>query len=106
MKLSKTTTILLIILAVVAVISGVVIFNATSTVPSDDFVLTADEGASNVDEALFMNLASQIDSIKFDETFFADPRFQSLVDIRVVVVPEPVGRKDPFANLPGIVSGN
>ncbi|HYE23484.1 MAG TPA: hypothetical protein VEA92_03535 [Candidatus Paceibacterota bacterium] len=103
MKLTKTTTILLLILGAVAVVSGVVIYNATSSVPSDEEILTEEVGMSNVDEALFMNLASQIDAIRFDEAFFSDPRFLTLVDIRVVVVPEQVGRKDPFANLSGIV---
>lgn len=102
MKLSKTTSILLIILAVVAVVCGIVIFNATSSVPSDFDILTEGQSTS-VDEALFMNLASQIDAISFNDSLLKDPRFLSLVDIRVVVVPETVGRKDPFANLSGIV---
>ena len=103
MKLTKTTTILLVILAVVAVISGVVIYTSTAPSPMDDAIVTEGDGVANVDEALFMNLASQINDIRFDGAFLNDPRFLSLVDIRVMIVPETVGRKDPFANLSGIV---
>lgn len=102
-QLSKTTVILLAALAVVAVISGIVIFNAMSDVPSDADILTEAGVDTNVDEVLFMSLASQISSISFKDDFLRDPRFLTLVDIRVVVVPEPAGRKDPFANLSGIV---
>jgi len=103
MKLSKTTYILLIVLAVVAIIGAVVIFNALSGTPTDDEIITEGQETASVDEMLFLNLASQIESISFDAKLFTDPRFMSLVDIRTAIVPEQVGRKDPFANLSGIV---
>lgn len=103
MKFSKTTTILLVALAVVALIAAFVIFNALSGVPSDEDILTEAGLDTNVDETLFMNLASQIDSISFKDEFIRDPRFLMLVDIRTLVVDEPAGRKDPFANISGIV---
>ena len=103
MKFSKTTTYLLIALAVVALISGVVIFNAMSSTPSDQEIVTEGDMTASVDEVLFITLASQIETISFDESFFSDPRFMSLVDIRTPIVPEDVGRRDPFANISGIV---
>ena len=103
MKFSKTTTYLLIALAVVAVISAIVIFNALSSTPSDIDIITEGEASTSVDEVIFITLASQIETISFDDTFFSDPRFMSLVDIRTPIVPEAVGRRDPFANISGIV---
>lgn len=61
-------------------------------------VATAPASQAELD---FVNLAGQIDSISFDQTIFSDPRFMRLVDIHTVVVPEPTGRRDPFATLPG-----
>lgn len=104
MKLSKTTTILLIVLAVVVIIGAIVIYNATGNVPTDEEIISESSGSStSPDEVLFISLASQIESITFDEEFLNDPKFLSLVDIGELVVPEPTGRKDPFANLSGIV---
>jgi len=103
MKFSKTTTILLIALAVVAVIAAIVIYNALASTPSDEDILTEAGLDTNVDETLFIGLASQISSISFKDDFLRDPRFLTLVDIRVLVVDEPAGRKDPFANISGIV---
>jgi len=102
MKLSKTTTILLIILGVVAIIAAIVIMNALADTPSDVDIVTEGDMTASVDEVVFINLASQIESIRFDASLFSDPRFMSLVDIRTEIIPEPVGRRDPFANVSGI----
>jgi len=103
MKFSKPTTNLPMALPVVAIIAAIVIFNALADVPSDEAILTEAGLDTNVDETLFIGLASQISSISFKDDFLRDPRFLTLVDIRVLVVDEPAGRKDPFANISGIV---
>lgn len=95
MKLNRTTTILLIALVASLGIMGIVLFNANKT---DDAVLTETEAAGDA-EIVFINLASQIDAIRFDTAFFDDPLFASLVDIRMPVIPEEQGRRDPFAAL-------
>ena len=48
-------------------------------------------------EISFITLVGKIDPIRFDTTILSDPRFLRLQDIRTVIVPEPAGRKDPFA---------
>lgn len=100
MKLSKTTTILLIALFATIGIAVLVLVNASKT-PSDEEIISEGETVSNA-EVVFLNLASQIDSISFDESLFSDPRFMALKDIRVAVIPEEVGRRDPFAALIGL----
>ena len=57
--------------------------------------------AATAAELDFVNLAGQIDSISFDQSIFSNPQFAALRDIRTVVVPEPSGRRDPFATIPG-----
>lgn len=61
----------------------------------------APTGPASDAELDFVNLAGQLDSITFDTSIFSDPRFTRLTDIRVTVVPETAGRRDPFAPLPG-----
>ncbi len=93
MKLSKNTTILIVALVVTIGVAGIVLFNATRTDPA---VITETEGSSE-SEMVFINLASQIDAIHFSTDLLNDPRFLILEDIRVAVIPENAGRKDPFA---------
>lgn len=93
MKLSRTTTILIIALIVTVGVAGIVLFNATR---DDSSTVTEVENATD-SETVFINLASQIDAIHFNTALLSDPKFMSLVDIRVAVIPELAGRKDPFA---------
>lgn len=102
MKLSKTTTTLLIALGVTILVAAFFIFQATSST-EDDGIITEGEVSTEA-EAIFINLASQINSISFDTSLFNDPRFASLVDIRVAIIPEAAGRKDPFALINGVVA--
>lgn len=65
-------------------------------------------GASvNTAQVRFQTLLNQLTPITFDTSIFSDPRFNSLVDITTPVTPEPAGRPDPFAPVPGLSeSGN
>ena len=44
-------------------------------------------------------LTSELANVSFDTSLFSDPRFASLKDISIPVMPEPTGRTDPFAPL-------
>ena len=100
MKLSKTTTILIIALLATVAIAGLVLMNATKT-PTDEEIISEGEPVSDA-EIQFLNLASQIESIQFNDGLFTDARFLWLEDIRVAVIPEEKGRRDPFASLIGL----
>lgn len=52
-------------------------------------------------EISFITLVGQIDPIAFNVAVLSDPRFVQLQDIRIAVIPETTGRKDPFAPYPG-----
>lgn len=56
---------------------------------------------ASADQAKFESLVSEIRPISFNTGVFNDPRFQSLVDLTTSITPEPIGRPDPFAPLPG-----
>lgn len=60
--------------------------------------LTSSEPTSPA-ELTFVNLASQLEPLGFNTGILSDPRFTSLVDIHTAIVPEPAGRRDPFAPL-------
>jgi len=48
-----------------------------------------------------LGLLNQVRSLKIDSAFFTDSTFVSLKDYSVAITPEPVGRPNPFAPLPG-----
>jgi hypothetical protein len=54
----------------------------------------------------FQMLVSELTPISFNTSIFADPRFNALIDLSTTVSPEASGRLDPFAPIPGMVSGN
>lgn len=66
---------------------------------TDDSLLvsesSADENSMLQNELLALLL--EIRSIKLDESILSDPAFQGLEDFGQNIVPEPIGRENPFA---------
>lgn len=95
MKLSRNTIVVVVFIVLSLAIAGYFFLGRSSE--SDSVVTQSSVGSTA--EIVFINLASQIQSIEFDDELLLDPRFTRLIDIRVVVVPEAEGRRDPFAAL-------
>lgn len=66
--------------------------------PSSTVAVTETAPASPA-EVTFVNLAAQLEPLGFDTSILKDPRFEGLVDIHTGILPEPTGRRDPFAPL-------
>lgn len=61
-------------------------------------LLVASSSPSPVSQDLLVTL-SNLRTIALDETIFSDPVFMSLSDFGVVIPPEAIGRRNPFAPL-------
>lgn len=94
----NTTTITLIVLAILIVLGGYWYFSAQS---GNQLPLTTD-ATVNEAQAHFQALVSELQPISFDTKIFSDVRFNALVDLATPVTPEPTGRIDPFAPVAGI----
>lgn len=102
MAISKNTTILI---ASGIVVLGLVAYFLWMRPASEAPISVGETGAAtNEAQATFLTLAAQLDPVGFDTTILQDPRFTKLVDIKTVIVPEPSGRPDPFAPIPGVSS--
>ena len=99
MIVSKKNTTLLIAGAIVVL--GLVAYFVWMK-PSSGEAITITDGPASGAQAVFLNLANQLEPIAFDARVLSDPRFTGLVDIKTTIVPEAGGRNDPFAPLPGI----
>lgn len=64
--------------------------------------LTATALTQNDAQTQFQTLLGELRSISFNTSIFSDQRFAALVDLSTPVAPEPPGRLDPFASVPGI----
>jgi hypothetical protein len=104
LNMSSKTKIIVVVLGV-AVLLGVIYLMFFNNSSDTSAVSETGGAATSPAQVNFLNLLSQIQPVTFDTTILSDPRFTSLVDIHTAILPEAVGRKDPFAPLPGQSSG-
>ena len=88
-----------VLMAVAIVVLGLVAYFVWLR-PDSEETITVTTGAATGAQAVFIQLAEQLEPVAFDASVLADPRFTSLVDIKTIIVPEESGRTDPFAPLP------
>jgi hypothetical protein len=93
---SKYRTVILVGILVIAAFAVYSYFFASA--PQQSLTATAVTSNAAVDQDL-ITLLTTLKSIKLDASIFSDPAFQSLQDFSQALVPEPVGRTNPFAPL-------
>ena len=86
------------ILIVFAVLGAGWYFLSGPSAPAPTLTTTAVNGSSAADSNL-VSILLTLRAVKLDATIFSDPAFISLKDFSTQIVPEPVGRPDPFAPL-------
>jgi hypothetical protein len=85
---------------IVAVIIVIVAFSYNLFAgKTDKNLLTSEvkEAKNSVLETDLLSILIDLRLIKLDDSIFSDKAFQSLRDFGQDIVPEPVGRKNPFA---------
>lgn len=93
----------LIVVLVVIVVFGTGWYALSGGTPSPSLTTTSVAGSSPADRNLVSTLLA-LRSVKLDATIFSDPAFVNLRDFSTQIVPEPVGRANPFAPLTTSVS--
>lgn len=90
-----------ILLLVVGVIVAFGLWYGLSSSPSDTSLLdtTTDSAATDPASQEVLETLLALRAISLDGTIFQNPAFQSLQDFSTEIVPEPVGRPNPFAPL-------
>jgi len=95
--MSKTTGIAIALGVLLLIAAAYLMFR-----PSNLAGVAATGAPSSEAELTFITLTAKIDPVELDTSILTDPRFVGLQDIRTAVIPEPSGRTDPFAPLPGV----
>lgn len=88
-----------IFIIVVLVIAAFLVYSFFFTGKSDSVLSqSAGNASASVDNELIA-LLLELKALKLDDSIFSIPTFQSLQDFSQALVPEPVGRQNPFAPL-------
>ena len=88
----------MIVLVIGIVIAGLAWYGMSSSAPAP--LLTTQTVGGAPDQELVETLLA-LRSVKLDGTIFTEPAFTTLQDYSTPIVPEPVGRENPFAPLAG-----
>jgi hypothetical protein len=91
----------IIIIIVIVILAGLAYFYLSGT-PTDNSSLVEENDPStsdaNIAAAHVLTLLNQINSLKINKEFFESPSFKSLTDHTVEVLPQNVGKDNPFQN--------
>lgn len=99
----------LIFIVAIVLVAGGVWFGLSSSAPpaplltTDTIKATGSPTEESADQELVGSLLS-LRAVSLSGTIFADPAFTGLQDFGTPIVPEPVGRPNPFAPLQGTAS--
>jgi hypothetical protein len=105
-----TTQLKIIIAVLIAgalLLGGYLLFLNSSS--SSGSGITASNITSQADQAQvqFLNLANKTGEVTFDTSILSDLRFTSRISTQTIPAPVPIGRRDPFAPIPGLpTAGN
>lgn len=91
---------ILIVAAAAVIIGGWWLFSDTSTSSSTDILTTETLGGENnpAGQELVETLLA-LRTVTLEGTIFSNPLFRGLKDFSISIMPEPVGRPNPFAPL-------
>lgn len=91
---NKTITISIVILLILL---GGYFFFIRGGNASDPLLVALESSETSAAEQAVLSLLSRLNTISFSDSVFLDARFNSLVDNSVTLIPQPVGRPNPFA---------
>ena len=96
--MKSNTTIVIILTLILAAGAYWYFFTGSGNQPP----LTSSSPTENAAQTQFQSLVSELTPISFNTAIFSDPRFAALIDLTTPVSPEPSGRLDQFAPVPGV----
>src|SRR6185503_14487658 len=104
MAIFKNKIVLLIIAGVL--LAGVVWYSFLRGGTTQPLLQTEDLTASTAVDSDVVEILLQLRAVSLSGTIFTDPAFMSLQDFGSEIVPEPVGRPNPFAPIAGTASSS
>ena len=100
MELLKENKVILIIVIIIVVLLAWYSMGGSGNSGGDSLMSASAPSSKSVDDRDLLKLLTSMRNIHLDGHIFENPAYKSLRDFSRSIVPEPVGRKDPFAPLP------
>ncbi len=101
----KQHTILIGVATIVVIMIAWYALSGSSGGSASNSVITTASPTDAADRELVSTLLA-LRSVKLDGTIFSEPAFAGLKDFSTQIIPEPVGRPNPFAPLSGAASSS
>ena len=101
--LSHHKTVLLIALGVAVGIGAW--WGLSGSAPSNSLITTQGSSGATIADKSLVDTLLQLRSVSLGGSIFSDPAFMTLKDLGTQIVPEPVGRPNPFAPVPASAPG-
>lgn len=86
----------IILIVLVIIIAGFAWYGLAERTPTNTLLTNDSRAESSVAEQEILRLLLDMRSIRLDSSIFENPAFASLRDFGRSIVPEPVGRTNPF----------
>lgn len=87
------------LIIIATLIVGFIIYNTFVKKPVSTTLLKQSSTATSSPEQNFLPILIQIQGVTLDEKLFLDPIFRALVDFSQPIVPENVGKQNPFSGI-------
>lgn len=87
----------IIIIVLVIIIAGFAWFGLSDPAPSSNLLSNETRTGTSAADQEILRVLLDMRSIRLDSTIFENPAFASLRDFGRDIIPEPVGRTNPFA---------
>lgn len=96
------------IIVMAALVAGFILYNSFIKKPTSTSLLdTRGSGAAtSTPDRDFLPLLLSIQNVNLDQKIFIDPVFRALIDWSQTIVPESVGKQNPFSGVLGASSAN
>lgn len=104
MNTQKPSKMPYVFIAIIVFIAVMIYFYWSGTNTSESLTLQELSSANQVAGAQVLSLLNEISSLNIDGSFFNSPSYKTLRDYSVEIPPLPVGRPNPFATVPGLVT--
>jgi len=86
-----------IIIVLIVIIVGFAWYGLSDKQPSNSLLTNESRSSASAAEQEILRLLLDMRSIRLDSSIFENPSFASLRDFGREIIPEPVGRTNPFA---------
>lgn len=98
--MNKSFKITIIVVVVLMAVFGYWQYSKNNSSDEKESLSTGTVSSANVEGSqIIINTLNRLEKIKIDKNFFDDRVFKSLTDFSHELVPEPIGRPNPFSPL-------